>query len=158
MKETFIERVRKLLEEHTEPFLVGGAALWGYRDKSLPGGQSRSFGIGVFGQDKFYKMKEVFAEENYTMTDILGSVIQIEGPIQIMIFFMTKDGDEWFSYRHHVGRYLSVPDRFHNLEQIEFNGWKVPSPIEDYLLWVYGSEWKDHNQINKSFPPTRQFK
>ena len=73
-----------------------------------------------------------------------------------MIYFLEKEGDEWYSYTHKLGRYLSIPDKFKNLEQIEFLQTKVPSPIEGYLKWCYG-DWENKNSTRKSWPPAREF-
>jgi hypothetical protein len=145
-----------------DPFLVGGTALWAYRNNSLPGGQSKSFGLAVkdiAGQPYLYNELEKLG---FTTKRIIGTVVQAEKSMQYMVYFLMKEleeSDEWYSYRHHVGRYLSVPDKFMKLEEIDFMGMKVkvPSPIEDYLLWTYGKEWKDPTQTNKSFPPARVF-
>jgi hypothetical protein len=154
------EVINELIKLGKEPFLVGGTALWAYRDNSLPSGNSHSFGIGVKGfegQSELYRRLE---ELGYKTKRIIGSVVQADKELQFMVFFLRKEGDEWYSYRHHVGRYLSVPDKFMKLQEINLLGLKVkvPSPVEDYLFWVYGEKWRDKTQINKSFPPVGIFK
>lgn len=155
-----LETIKEVLKEiealGKTPFLVGGSALWAYRNNSLP--RSKSFGIGVWGIDGQKELYDRLNELGYKMDNVIGSVVQATKDIQIMVFFLQKEGDEWYSYRHHVGKYLSIPDKFHNLEKIEFNGLSVPSPIEDYLLWTYGEKWRDDKQTNHSFPPARCFK
>lgn len=139
LKENLIEA----LEIINKPcFLLGGASLWAYRNNEFT---PKSFGIGIWGLDKNYQeeLNKKLELSGWNVQRVIGSVIQAKKELNLMIFFLNKEGDEWYSYRVPVGRWLSIPDKFHNLEEIKFQGIKVkvPSPIESYLTWVYGN-WK----------------
>jgi len=75
------------------PFLVCGSALFAYRDKSLPGGNSKSIGIGIYGgrndnRIKHQKLKETLTEKGFVADNTIGNILQVERQKQIMIFFM----------------------------------------------------------------------
>jgi len=143
-------------------FLMGGAALWAYRDNAFPGGNAKSFGIGIWGKDDKYQeeLNKKLEEMGFKVERHKGTVVQAIGTLRLLIFFFFKDRDEWWVHREPKKKWASIPDRFHELEEIEFQGLKVkvPSPIEDYLLWCYGEKWRDKTQTNSSYPPARILK
>ncbi len=140
-------------------FLVGGTALWAYRDNSFP---PKSFGIGMWGTDSTYQeeLNEKLEKLGFKIERHKGTTVEALKALSLLIFFLAKEDNEWWSIRAPIGRWLSIPDKFHKLEEIRFKRFKlkVPSPIEDYLLWCYGKNWRDKTQTKSSYPPVRASK
>ena len=67
----------------------------------------------------------------------------------------------WQSYWDidQLNSYVFFPVVF-KLERIKLKDMKikVPSPIEDYLHWVFGKYWQDKKQTNRSYQPKKEFR
>ena len=150
-----------------EYFLVGGAALWAYRNNSFPAGSgNNSFGIGIYGYNEEYKEELIKklknaglnVTENKNKHDHTcdGTTIEAINELRLLIFFFQKGEEDWFSQRFPYQKWVSIANEFHKLEEIEFQGLKVkvPSPIEGYLEWAYGNNWRQKGK-KSCFPPAK---
>ena len=150
------QEVSKVLGNR-EWFLMGGAALFAYRDNKFP---KNSLGIGVYGRDDVWQdeLELTLKELGYKVHNE-GTVLDAEKTIKFSFFSFIDYGNRWSCLRSPVGEWLYIPTVFKKLEKIKFKNWKVnvPSPIEDYLLFAYGDKWRDPTQKNHCHPPARQF-
>ena len=150
------KEVIKLLEGK-EWFLMGGAALFAYRDgKFCP----NSFGIGFYGLDEEFQVElaDTMKSLGYKINN-QGTVLDAIKTIRFSFFFFKDMGNRWSSVRDAVGEWLYIPSAFHSFQKIPFfiMNVRVPSPIEDYLLFAYGDKWRDPTQKNHCHPPARMF-
>jgi hypothetical protein len=154
------EVIGVLNEFKKEFFLIGGSVLFAYRDKKL---HPRNCGIAIYGfPDKDFKdILRRLVEKGFTdeTERVQGTVMQVRKKYCFMIYFLKeRERKGWVSYTI-CGHYLKVPFAYHGFEKVKLYDLElnVPSPVEKYITWCYGEEWRNSTKTNHCFPPSGKF-
>lgn len=126
-------------------FLFQGTCLGAYRDKDFIE-YDIDIDLGIFGEEHLNIVKKAMEEQGFLMNLEATGAITTKKNIIFNILFFKKEGDEFVSYVREgaLTPMWCFPERFGELKEIEFKGEKflAPSPIEEYLEWTYGKDWK----------------
>ena len=128
-------------------FLVYGTALGAYRDKTFIA-YDCDIDIGIMQKDRenlLRLLKELVLEKNYKVYKISHlqeciGLIKDNIPVEFSIF--VEYGDY---YTFNKVKFDRIPKKFFmEFEEISFLGqrYKVLSPIEEYLQYQYGKDWR----------------
>lgn len=147
-----LEEIKEILDRLGVPFFLEyGTLLGAYRDGDFLDGDE-DIDIGVIGIEHLNGVREAVKLKNFrVMEPNLYLSLRRNFPVDIHFY---QEGPASFQCWVKPGKpYLFFPKRFKEQTKIAFKGkeYGAPSPIEDFLTWVYG-DWKNkENKISSAY-------
>ena len=138
--------VKNIFDNLKVPFFLDqGTCLGAYRDKGFIDGDE-DIDIGVFGARRRDDIRYELRKQGFSINPEATKTITADRNTHIDIHFFIRDGNEFVCYARDgcLAPLLCFPSRFNKLEKIKFyeNDFLVLSPIEDYLQYIYGKNWR----------------
>lgn len=138
--------VKRILNKIKVPFFLSyGTCLGAYRDGEFLS-NDKDIDLGIFGQEGLNIVCAVLEGVGFNRRRWPAKkYLAMNRNVILDIHFYKEVSDKYQCFINDWKGYCYFPKKFNSFEKIDFRGEKfnVLKPVEEYLFWCYGEDWKD---------------